>query len=42
MKDLSLKVFWSEKILICLKRLRVSRAKKKLIIEFKSDEKKKW
>ena len=39
MKDLSLKVFWSEKILICLKRLRVSRAKKKLIIESKFNEK---
>ena len=41
MKDLDLKVFWSE-ILICLKRLRMSRAKKKLIIEFESNEKERW
>ena len=38
MKDLNLKVFWFE-ILICLRRLRMSRAEK-LIIESKSDEKK--
>ena len=37
MKDLDLKVFWFEKILIRLKRLRISRTKKKLIIEFKSE-----
>ena len=40
MKDLSLKVFWSE-ILICLKRLRMPRAKK-LIIESRSDKKEIW
>ena len=40
MKDLDLKVFWF-KILICLKHLRMSRAKK-LIIEFKFNEKEKW
>ena len=40
MKDLNLKMFWF-KILICLKRLRVSRMKK-LMIEFKSDKKEKW
>ena len=39
MKDLDLKVFWSE-ILICLRRLRMFRAKE-LIIESKSDEKEK-
>ena len=42
MKDLSLKVFWFEKILICSRRLRMSRAKKKLIIESESNEKEKW
>ena len=40
MKDLSLKVLWFE-ILICLRYLRMSRTKK-LMIKFKSDEKKKW
>ena len=40
MKDLGLKVLWSE-ILICLRRLQISRAKK-LMIESKSNEKKKW
>ena len=40
MKDLGLKVFWFE-ILICLRRLRMSRAKK-LVIESESDEKEKW
>ena len=40
MKDLGLKVF-SFKILICLRRLRMSRAKK-LIIESKFNEKEKW
>ena len=40
MKDLDLKMFWFEKILICLRRL--PRAKKKLIIKSKSDEKEKW
>ena len=39
MTDLGLKVFWFEKILICLRRL--PRAKKGLIIEFEFDEKKK-
>ena len=39
-KDLDLKVFWF-KILICLRRLRMPRAKE-LIIESESDEKKKW
>ena len=42
MTDLGLKVFWSEKILICLRRFRLSRTKK-LMIEFESesDEKEK-
>ena len=42
-KDLGLKVLWFEKILIRLKRLRMSRTKK-LIIESKSksDNKEKW
>ena len=40
MKDLGLKVLWSE-ILICLRRLRMSRAKE-LMIEFESDEKERW
>ena len=40
MKDLGLKVF-SFEILICLKRLRMSRAKES-IIEFKSNEKERW
>ena len=40
MKDLGLKVFWFE-ILICLRRLRMSRAKE-LMIKSKSDEKEKW
>ena len=37
-KDLNLKVFWSEKVLIYIRRLRISRAKE--LIEFKSNEKK--
>ena len=41
-KDLDLKVLWSEKILIYLRRLRMPRAKKKLIIESKFNEKEKW
>ena len=43
MKDLSLKVLWFEKILIRLKRLRLSRTKK-LMIESESEinEKEKW
>ena len=40
MKDLDLKVF-SFEILICLKRLRMSRAKE-LMIEFESNEKERW
>ena len=40
MKDLGLKMFWSEKTLICLRRL--SRAKKELIIKSESDEEKRW
>ena len=40
MKDLDLKILWFE-ILICLRRLRMSRAKE-LIIEFKSNKKGKW
>ena len=44
MKDLGLKVFWFKKILIRLKRLRMSRAKKKLIIkfEFESNDEERW
>ena len=43
MKDLGLKVFWSEGILIRLRRLRLSRTKK-LMIEFESEsnEKERW
>ena len=41
MRDLDLKVFWFEKILIRLKRLRLSQTKK-LMIESESDEKGKW
>ena len=43
MTDLSLKVFWSEEILIYLKRFRLPRTKE-LIIEFESesDEKGRW
>ena len=41
MKDLGLKVLWFKKILIYLRRLRMSRAKE-LMIEFKSNEKEKW
>ena len=40
MKDLGLKVLWSE-ILICLRRLRISRTKK-LMIESEFNEKEKW
>ena len=40
MKDLDLKVFWFKRILIYLRRL--SRAKKKLIIKSKINEKKRW
>ena len=41
MKDLGLKVFWFKKILIYLRRLRMSRAKE-LMIKSKSDEKERW
>ena len=41
MRDLSLKVLWF-KILIYLKRLRMPRAKKRLIIKSKSNEKERW
>ena len=40
-KDLSLKMFWF-KILIYLKRLRMPRAKKKLIMKSESNEKRRW
>ena len=43
MRDLNLKVLWFKKILICLKRLRLSRIKKLMIrSESESDEKEKW
>ena len=41
MEDLGLKVSWFKRILICLRRLRMSRAKD-LIIESKSNEKERW
>ena len=41
MRDLNLKVFWFEEILICLKRLRLSRTKKLIHkSESESNEKK--
>ena len=43
MTDLGLKMLWSEKILIRLKRFRLSRTKKLMIeSKFESDEKKRW
>ena len=42
-KDLDLKVFWFEKILICLRRLRLPRMKKLIIeSESESDKKERW
>ena len=42
MKDLSLRVLWFKKILIYLKRLRMSRIKKRLLIKSESNEKGRW